>query len=73
MDEIVLRILILRVVLVGCILAVIEFFVVAIAVDGGGLVGFHTGLMAGIFMIITTVVIVFLATAALEPEVQSDV
>ncbi len=60
--------LILRVIAIGAILSIVEFVVISVVVEGGGLAGYHYGLMAGIFMIIITVIMVFFASAFIKPR-----
>jgi hypothetical protein len=63
---------ILRIIAIGALLSIIEFFAIGILIEGGGLAGFHSGLMAGIIMIIITVILVFFITAFMKPDDTKD-
>jgi len=59
---------ILRIVIVGTIMAVLEFVVIGLVIGGGGLVALHNALLASGAVMILTVIVVWMTTIRIRPE-----
>ena len=71
MDQAEFESAILRIVLVGIIMAVLEFIVIGVVIGRGGLVGLHNALLASGAVVILTVIVVWMTTMRIRPK-QSE-